>query len=288
MLIANPIYDVVFKYLMEDIEIARDLLSVIIGRNIVELTLKPQETSTESESAGRILKIYRLDFKAIIKDKSGKTEKVLIELQKSKKTTDVMRFRNYLAANYGKEDEIINEQGAQEIKPLPIITIYFLGYKLDNVTVPVLKVQNCYYDVIRNERVEDIGDESFIHLLNHESYTIQIPYLKNEMKTQLENVLMVFSQEFVTENKQQLDITEQSDDPLAQKIIRRLSRAAGDKALRTKMDLEDEWDRIYKRELQGLADKVAERDEVILQKDKELSAKDKLIEELKKQLKDKK
>ena len=79
-----------------------------------------------------------------------------------------------------KHAEIINEQGVQEIKPLPIITIYFLAYKLDNVTVPVLKVQNCYYDVIRNERIEDIGDESFIHLLNHESYTIQIPYLKNE------------------------------------------------------------------------------------------------------------
>ena len=92
-----------------------------------------------------------------------------------------------------KYAEIINEQGVQEIKPLPIITIYFLAYKLDNVTVPVLKVQNCYYDVIRNERIEDIGDESFIHLLNHESYTIQIPYLKNETQTQLENVLMVFS-----------------------------------------------------------------------------------------------
>jgi len=281
MLIANPIYDVVFKYLMEDIEIARDLLGVIIGKEIIELTLKPQETSTESDNAGHVLKIYRLDFKAIIKDKSGKTEKVLIELQKSKKTTDVMRFRNYLAKNYGKEDEIINEQGVQEIKPLPIITIYFLGYKLDNVTVSVLKVQNCYYDVIRNERIEDVGDESFIHLLNHESYTIQIPYLKNEMKTQLENVLMVFSQEFVTENKHQLNITQQSDDPVTQKIMRRLSRAVADEALRTRMDLEDEWDRIYKRELQGMADKVAEQQQVILEKDK-------LIEDLKKQLKGKK
>ena len=29
--IANPIYDVVFKYLLEDLDIARDLLSLIIG-----------------------------------------------------------------------------------------------------------------------------------------------------------------------------------------------------------------------------------------------------------------
>ena len=89
---------------------------------------------------------------------------------------------------------------------------------------------------------------------------------------------MVFSQEFITENKQQLDITEQSDDPLTQKIMRRLNRAAADNALRMKMDLEDEWERIYKRELQGLADKVAEKEEIILQKDEQLSQKDKLIE----------
>lgn len=31
MLIANPIYDVVFKYLLEDIEIARGLLTAILG-----------------------------------------------------------------------------------------------------------------------------------------------------------------------------------------------------------------------------------------------------------------
>jgi len=63
--------------------------------------------------------------------------------------------------------------------------------------------------------------------------------------------------------------------------MRRLNRAAADNALRMKMDLEDEWERIYKRELQGLADKVAEKEEIILQKDEQLSQKDKLIEALK-------
>ena len=36
MLIANPIYDVVFKFLMEDAKIAKLLLSSIIGENIEE------------------------------------------------------------------------------------------------------------------------------------------------------------------------------------------------------------------------------------------------------------
>jgi hypothetical protein len=48
MIIANPIYDVVFKYLLEDIEIARDLLSTILGEEVVSLELKAQETASEN------------------------------------------------------------------------------------------------------------------------------------------------------------------------------------------------------------------------------------------------
>ncbi|MEY4926087.1 MAG: hypothetical protein RI894_523, partial [Bacteroidota bacterium] len=44
VLIANPIYDVVFKYILDDAVIARELLSTILGVNIVELSVKPQET----------------------------------------------------------------------------------------------------------------------------------------------------------------------------------------------------------------------------------------------------
>ena len=36
MQIANPIYDVVFKYLMDDNQIAKLMLSAIIGEEIIE------------------------------------------------------------------------------------------------------------------------------------------------------------------------------------------------------------------------------------------------------------
>jgi hypothetical protein len=39
MIIANPIYDVVFKYLLEDLEIARELLSMILGEEIVSIEI---------------------------------------------------------------------------------------------------------------------------------------------------------------------------------------------------------------------------------------------------------
>ena len=62
MIIANPIYDVVFKYLLEDTEIARELLSTILGEHIAILTVKPQETLVKSDSGD--IKIFHLDFKA--------------------------------------------------------------------------------------------------------------------------------------------------------------------------------------------------------------------------------
>ena len=42
MVIANPIYDTVFKYLMEDLDIAKGVLSIILNTEIVELNVKSQ------------------------------------------------------------------------------------------------------------------------------------------------------------------------------------------------------------------------------------------------------
>ena len=49
MEIANPIYDVVFKYLMEDNRAARIFLSAVTGRDIVSLEFLGQKLSTEKK-----------------------------------------------------------------------------------------------------------------------------------------------------------------------------------------------------------------------------------------------
>jgi len=41
MIIANPIYDVVFKYLPDDVEIARELLATIQVVKVESLEVKP-------------------------------------------------------------------------------------------------------------------------------------------------------------------------------------------------------------------------------------------------------
>ena len=287
MLIANPIYDSVFKYLLEDIVIAKGLLGTIMSQEITELTLKPQETAVETAAAGEFLKIYRLDFSAIVREKDGSYRKVLIELQKSRHLADIMRFRRYLAQNYQKEDEITAPDGKQEIVPLPIVTIYFLGFDLKQVEVPVLKVNSCYYDVIREEPVHNIGKEDFIDLLNHDSYTIQIPRLKNELKTRVEKVLMVFSQAYQTEDRHQLNFLGEQDDPLVRRMVDRLQRAISDTAMRQQMDVEDEMERIYNREIRSLQIKVLEQDMALDEKEKELVEKDRKLVEKDRKLEEK-
>ena len=41
--IANPIYDVVFKYLMEDERIARTILSALLRKEITHVEMRPHE-----------------------------------------------------------------------------------------------------------------------------------------------------------------------------------------------------------------------------------------------------
>ncbi|TAG21669.1 MAG: hypothetical protein EAZ32_04550 [Cytophagia bacterium] len=51
MIIANPLYDVVFKYLLEDLEIARELLAIILGQEVLSIEVKPQETIAENAAS---------------------------------------------------------------------------------------------------------------------------------------------------------------------------------------------------------------------------------------------
>ena len=254
MIIANPIYDVVFKYLMEDTEIAKGLLSTILKTDIIELSLKPQETTTTAFAGTQIVTVLRLDFVAVIKQTNGTNKKVLIELQKTKRGTNIARFRRYLGEQYQKEDSVY-VAGEEKTEHLEIVTIYFLGFLLNNTNVPVVKVENNYIDADTNQQLAEKPDDDFLLLLNHESYTIQIPLLKGKVQSRLLKVLKVFSQEYKTDNKHNLNFTEEETDPLIKQMLDRLRRAAADEELRRKMDVEDEYEDTYNKEFKALNDK---------------------------------
>ena len=283
MIIANPIYDTVFKYLMEDIEIAKGVLSVIINTEITELHVKSQETTSEIAVANKIpINIYRLDFVAVVKQADGTYRKALIELQKTKRSTNISRFRRYLGENYQKEDAV-TENGVEMARPLEIITIYFLGFELDDVPVSVLKVKNCFVDATTGSLLNPEPKNQFIRLLNHESYTIQIPKLQPNDKSRLEKVLNIFSQKYKTTDIHILNYQGKTDDPLIKRIINRLTRAIADESLRRQMNVEDE----IESELQELSQKLEEKDKKLEEKDKKLEEKDKKLEEKEKKLEEK-
>jgi hypothetical protein len=239
----------------------------------VYLEFKPQETSTESSEG---IKILRLDFKAIIKKKDGTLFKVLIELQKSKQVFDVMRFRRYLGDNYRKEDQMIEKDGLAVFRPLPIITIYFLGFLLNNVPSGVIKVKRDYVDVV-TEEILGVKDD-FVELLTHDSYMIQVGRLPKESRGKLDRVMQIFSPMYQNKaDKHLIDFQGDIYDPLVLRMVERLSRAIGSDEYRDKMDVEDEVDRIFEREL-------GKKDIVIAQKDKLIDETVKSYEKSKKEV----
>lgn len=273
MLIANPLYDTVFKYLMEDLDIARELLSLILNTEIISLSVKPQEITMEYTTSDKTtINIYRLDFVAVFKQPNGKTKKALIELQKSKRTTDIMRFRRYLGENYQRED-VVTENGLEVPKPLEIITIYLLGFILDDVPVAIMQVKNKFVNAVTGEALLYEPRDQFVRLLNHESYTIQIPLLTPNTKNKVELTLDIFNQRYKTVNEHILDYQGLHETPLLNKIMQRLTRAIADEKMRRQMDIEDE----IESELQNLDSQIQKYKQELQQKDKE-------IEELKKLL----
>jgi chemotaxis protein histidine kinase CheA len=242
MIIANPIYDVVFKYMMEDGKIAKLVLSSIIGENIEKLRFLPQEFIGEKENKRKSrtsLTVYRLDFSAQIKTEEG-YKQVIIELQKAKFPTDIMRFRKYLGEQLAKKENTQQVKIKNKLRKvgIPIISIYFLGHKLDYATSPVIKISRQYKDLITNELIET--KESFIERLTLDSYVIQIPYLTTQRRNDLEILLSVFDQSNVFNRESHILNIEDKDYPEKYRpIIRKLQKAVLDADIKKRMDLED-------------------------------------------------
>jgi hypothetical protein len=187
-----------------------------------------------------------------------------------------MRFRRYLGDNYRKEDQLVDNDGTTVFRPLPIITIYFLGFLLNNVPSGVIKVKRAYVDAVTEEILG--VKEDFVELLSHDSYMIQVGRLPKESRGKLDRVMQIFSPMYQNKaDKHQVDFQGDINDPLVLKMVERLSRAIASDEYRDKMDVEDEIDRIFEREL-------GKKDIVIAQKDKLIDETVKRYERSKKQV----
>jgi predicted transposase/invertase (TIGR01784 family) len=242
--IANPLYDTVFKYLMQDERAAKCLLTAVLDRPIELLEVLPQEQAYIS-SEHNDLSIVRFDYRATIREDNGELKKVLIELQKVKRVVDIERFRNYLGENYSKLDQVDGKALS-----LPIATIYLLGFEL-NVRRPVLRIGRHYIDPVSKEVVE--GTDAFIEALTHDAYFVQIPLLPEKQQSRVERVLAVFSQKWKVEpekNKRALYLQlpdELKNDDNAP-LVDRLTLAITDPDVRKNVRNEESYDRLLERE----------------------------------------
>lgn len=271
MIIANPIYDIVFKYLMEDERIARTILSALLKKDVVKVEVRPHEYVNSQRDT---LSVFRIDFGATIRESDGNEKLILIELQKTWLPTETLRFRQYLGVHYSNPENITENGNA-----LPTVAVYLLGHKVGDIEEPVIYVRHHSYDYNGNLVTRGIPN-AFIDSLTHDSIIVQIPRLHGQINNRLDKVLSIFDQTRKKGKSQQtLDIADDlydEEDAEMQRILRRLMMAASDTTMRHDMNVEDEYFSI-----------IEKRDTEILMKDRELAEKSVQLEESKVKLEEK-
>ena len=280
MTIANPIYDIVFKYLMEDERIARIILGALLRKEVVHVEVRPHEYSNEQRDS---LSVFRIDFGATIREADGTERLILVELQKTWLETETLRFRQYLSVHYANPKNMVGDHA------LPMVAVYLLGHKVGDIEEPVLYVRHHSYDYYDNLVTKGLPND-FVDSLTHESIIVQIPRLHGQINNRLDMVLSIFDQTYKdADNDHTLRLDEHlyEDDVDMERILHRLTKAAADADMRHLMNVEDEYfSAIEKRDTEILTrDKqlaeqkvaLAEQKEEISQQKEELKHKDDML-----------
>lgn len=269
--IANPIYDSVFKYLMEDERIAKTLLSALLKKEVVAVEMRRNEYTNGVRDN---ISMFRIDFGAHVKEPDGTIRLVLIELQKTWLETETLRFRQYLGAQYSNPENVPNENN-KDGYAIPMVAIYLLGHRVGDINVPVLYVKHKAYDYDGNVVTDGIPDP-FVESLIHDSIIVQIPLLHGQVNNRLEKVLSVFDQSQKNgSDRHVLNVNDTpfDDDDDMQYLLRRLLMAAANAQLRQDMNVEDEY-------FKALED----RDTALMMKDKKLAEQAEQLEQNKAEL----
>lgn len=270
--IANPIYDIVFKYLMEDERVVKILLSALLKKSVVEVELRKHEYSNVQRDK---ISMFRIDFGAKVRNADGSLHLVLIELQKTWLETETLRFRQYLGAQYANPDNMLKEKDRNSMG-IPMVAVYLLGHRVGDIEEPVLYVKHNAFDYEGNEVTQGLPDP-FVDSLTHNSIIVQIPRLHGHVNNRLEEILSVFDQTRKNkDNGQVLNINESEyvDDEEMMVIIHRLLAAAADPDIRQAMNDEE----IFMAPIE-------DRDTVIMLRDKQLTEQNSIIIESARQLK---
>ena len=269
--IANPIYDAVFKYLMEDNRVAKTVLSALLKREVVEVEMRKHEYTNGTRDK---ISMFRIDFGAKVRQDDGSLKLILIELQKTWLETETLRFRQYLGTQYANPDNILKDSNPNGYG-IPMITVYLLGHCVGDIEEPVLYVNHKSYNYDGVEVTKGMPDP-FVESLVHDSIIVQIPYLHGHVNNRLVEVLSVFDQTNKDGSNRQvlrIDDSEYKGDAEMEHILHRLLAAASDSKLRQDMNVEDEY-----------FSAIETRDTAIMKRDQKIAEQDAQLEEQSAQL----
>jgi hypothetical protein len=270
MILANPIYDVVFKLLLNDLDVAKEFLSRIMGRTIIKLQPSSQEVPLKKIShQGETITLLRMDFSAVVLDHDSRETNVLIEIQKAKFPQDIGRFRNYLGEQYkALTDTVTSHHVGEESEldhhktHLPIFTVYLLNFKLDTELPALVRVQREYKNAATEETLGSGLHDEFIESLTHDSFIAQIPKLPPQPKERLEKAFALFNQQLIREGDRHKlyleDGTELEDDDLIKKMARILTKAVAESDVAKQMEHEDVLQQDIERSMLKLKKQISD------------------------------
>ena len=267
--VANPIYDSVFKYLMEDERIAKTLLSALLKKPVLSVEMRRHEHTNITRDT---ISMFRIDFAAKVRENDGNERLILIELQKTWIETETLRFRQYLAAQYNAQENMYKTEDGRKSYGLPMVAVYMLGHRVGKIDKPVVYVSHGALDYDGHE-VEKAREDPFIGSLVHDSIIVQLPLLHGKVGNRLEKVLSFFDQkQRDPKNSQVVNINEgeYEDDSDMMYILRRLTAATVNTQLRLEMNVEDE----FMKAIEDRDTAIMNRDKLLAQKDCQIAQKD--------------
>jgi hypothetical protein len=263
IIIPNPIYDVVFRYLMADYESAIIVLSTLINEKIKKLHLEPLTHPEKKDPINKVkdpqtdddVRLFHLDFTATIELADGAEELIMIELQKASEPEDIFRFKRYISKNFQQKHIVeVTDIQTQAIKtverPIRLIPIFILNFRIENeVNDLLIKINRIKTGVFKTETLKKHNE--FIDNLNYNMLVVQLPnlhnireeeYLQDEYKRKLYALLKLFDQkEQVKNNEHRLRLIRKMLPGFLDRVIARLQAADSENPdLEENMFIEDE------------------------------------------------
>lgn len=214
--------------------------------------------------------MFRVAITVRVREADGEEHAVQVLLSKTWKETEPLQLRQYLGAYYRDKRDIQKDSSG-----IPIVTVFLLGHRLGDVSVPVMYVYDKPYDYDGNV-VSKGMPEPFIENLEHDSIIVQTPLLHDQVSNRLYKVLSVFDQSRAYDEDCHLlnyDEKDYEGDASLFHLVFCLTAAAASPKMQRHMDMEDE----FVPELENRDTKIMMLDKKIVEQEEEIMRRDRVL-----------